>query len=476
MKFRSDINGLRAIAVVAVVLFHFFPNLLPGGFAGVDVFFIISGYLMTAIIFTGLEAKTFSLSKFYLSRANRIIPPLAVLCIALAVWGYYFLPIYDYRIVGRDILGAITFTSSIIFSLKQDYFEGKTNFLLHTWSLSTEWQFYIIYPIILVMLSRLVHLEKLKYVLIVCFILSLLTSIFGTQFYPTASYYMLPTRAWEMIIGGLAFLYPLNLSIKQSKITEVTGIAIIVAGYLFITEHTPWPGYMALLPVIGTYLVIISNREASFITANKVSQYLGKWSYSIYLWHWPIAVGFSYYYTNKNYLFVGVLASVVLGFLSYRYIESIRITTKKTPTKLFAYSVFVLAFSSVGFYIYQTNGLASKEDLTANSLIYGGMDDNYKNEEGVSLLNTDKEYDYILIGDSKAGHLVRGILRSEVPVKLSWYSDCLSLPHVYTYSNSYGSHWIESCKNNYKVAVDGKSDVIISQRWVRANSRNPLFL
>lgn len=474
MKFRNDINGLRAYAVLAVVIFHFFPDFLTGGFAGVDVFFVISGFLMTAIITNGIQQQRFSLVDFYLARANRIIPPLAVLCIFLLVFGYYFLPTYDFRIVGRDIFGAISFTSNVIFSLKQDYFEGDTNFLLHTWSLSAEWQFYIFYPIIILCVAKLFGVNKVRFFILGFFTISFFTSVVFSSQYPSESYYLLPTRAWEMAAGGLVFYFPLILSRANAKVVEVSGITLILASYVIVNESVMWPGYMALLPVLGTCMVI-SSTSSSFFTTNKVAQYIGQWSYSIYLWHWPLAVACSYYYISPEFKFVGIFLSILLGFISYQFIEKLDFKSVKRSKLILAQCAVVCVVSCLGVATYASNGFAFKESLNANSLIYGGLDDNYTQDEGIHFLNTKSEYDYVLIGDSKAGHLIRGILNSDDKVKLSWYSDCLSLPEAFTYSHSYGAEWTEKCKNNYKQAIESSKDILISQRWVRQNSRNPLF-
>lgn len=476
LKFRADINGLRAYAVIAVVLFHFFPNFLAGGFAGVDVFFVISGYLMTAIIINGVNTGSFSLMRFYLSRANRIIPPLAVLCAFIIVWGFFFLPIYDFRIVGRDLFGAITFTSNVIFSLKQDYFEGDTNFLLHTWSLAAEWQFYIFYPLIVLVTKRLTHIRFTKYWLLFLFFVSLAFSVVYSSMYPSESYYLLPTRAWEMLAGGLAFLFPLSLQARNGRVVEILGIALVISSYLLIDEQTIWPGYMALLPVFGTYLVILSSSHTSLFTGNFVAQYIGRWSYSIYLWHWPIAVCFSYYFIPEELKVIGLLLSIGLGFLSYKYIECFSFKGFKPSKTAFAHFSIVLVISTLSLMTYLTNGIAVKENLTSNSLVYGGINNDYKQSEGSQLINTKNSYDYIMIGDSKAGHLVRGILKSGDKVKLSWYSDCMSFPSAYTFSNSFGKKWEMNCAENYKVLDESNSDIVISQRWNRFVDPNFEFI
>ena len=164
MKFREDINALRAIAVVAVVIFHFNHAWLPGGFAGVDVFFVISGFLMTMIIFKGLEKDTFSILKFYGARVRRIVPALVALCFALLVFGYLLLSPLDYLILGKHAAASLTFTSNILYWTEAGYFNDDSieKWLLHTWSLSVEWQFYLVYPLLLVGLKKLLTLKQIK--------------------------------------------------------------------------------------------------------------------------------------------------------------------------------------------------------------------------------------------------------------------------------------------------------------------------
>ncbi|MGF1721717.1 acyltransferase [Vibrio kyushuensis] len=223
MTFRYDINGLRAIAIIAVVLFHFNPMWAPGGFAGVDVFFVISGFLMTGIIFTGLEKSNFSLFKFYLARANRIIPALSILCLALLIFGWLYLIPQDYSILGKDVVSSMSFLSNIVYWTESGYFDNASSgkLLLHTWSLSTEWQFYFIYPIVLIVLNKIVPLECLKVLIAIGTVLGFIFSVVATVKWPDFSYYLLPTRAWEMMIGGMAFIYPWNLSDKKVNLSRL---------------------------------------------------------------------------------------------------------------------------------------------------------------------------------------------------------------------------------------------------------------
>ncbi|ANB26847.1 acyltransferase [Alteromonas stellipolaris] len=335
MNFRKDINGLRAIAVVAVVLFHFNDSWVPGGFAGVDVFFVISGFLMTGIIFKRLESGNLSLLQFYLARANRIIPALALLCFVLLILGWFYLLPYEYEKLGKHVAGSIGFISNIVYWKESGYFDASSHekWLLHTWSLSVEWQFYIIYPALLLFLSKFISLSNLKRCLLLLTVIGFILCIVVTYHSPRTSYFLLHTRAWEMMLGGLAFLYPITLNKTHSRLLELLGIALVIYAYIFFSEKTPWPGFYAFVPVIGTYFVLMSQRGNSIITSNVVSQKLGTWSYSIYLWHWPLVVAIYYFSLNESFIFVFIALSIALGFLSHKYVEQINFT-KNFPSSI----------------------------------------------------------------------------------------------------------------------------------------------
>ena len=326
MQFRKDINGLRALAVIGVVLFHFNATWLPGGFAGVDVFFVISGFLMTGIIFKGIEQKNFSIMRFYVARANRIIPALAVLCFVMLLFGWLYLPPLDYQLLGKHALSSISFLSNITYWTEAGYFDAASHekWLLHTWSLSVEWQFYIIYPLVLVFIHKFTTIKLMNYLIVAATFLGFVFCVFASFNWPNAAYYLLPTRAWEMMIGGVAYLFPIVISNKKKIILERLGLMLIIGSYFIVTKEDAWPGYAALLPVLGAFFVILAARDESFVTGNVVFQKIGAWSYSIYLWHWPLVVGIYYYTLNDIYIFLGIALSILLGFISNRYIEKIR--------------------------------------------------------------------------------------------------------------------------------------------------------
>lgn len=326
MNFRKDINGLRAFAVIAVVLFHFNSSWMPGGFAGVDVFFVISGFLMTGIIFKGLENNDFSVLNFYVARANRIIPALAALCLVLLVFGWFYLTPLEYKALGKHAASSVGFLSNIVYWREAGYFDAASHqkWLLHTWSLSVEWQFYIIYPLVLIALKRIFSLKTLKSLVLIATIIGFVFCVYATYRWPSASYYLFPMRAWQMMMGGLAFLYPFNLKDNKSKPLELFGLVLIVGSYILISATDPWPGYLSLFPVLGAFLVIQAQRNDSFLTGNIVFQKIGAWSYSIYLWHWPFVVAIYTFSLPDQYIYIGMALSILLGYLSYKYIERIK--------------------------------------------------------------------------------------------------------------------------------------------------------
>ena len=330
MRFRSDINGLRAYAVAMVVLYHYGVVGFSGGFIGVDVFFVISGYLMTGIITTRIFNNGFSLLDFYWERFRRIVPALSFLVLVLILLGWLGLPPAEYQMLGKHSLSALSFVSNIVFGFEAgDYFatNSREKWLLHTWSLSVEWQFYLMYPLFLMGIWKASPSKRGIVVgVVLLFLLSLGLSAFFSPYpiKPKAAFYFLPTRAWEMVAGGLVFLFPARFFERYSKTVEAIGFLLIAFALARFDHAVLWPGYLAIFPVLGAMLILFAKNTNSIFTKNKHCQWLGSASYSIYLWHWPIFVFlfFSGLVDSKCYLAGGVILSVLLGYLSFRFVET----------------------------------------------------------------------------------------------------------------------------------------------------------
>lgn len=431
-QFRTDINGLRAYAVVFVVLFHFNVFGFSAGYLGVDVFFVISGYLMTKIIVEKLEHNNFSFVDFYLSRIIRIYPALLFLVLVLTALGLFVFIPEDLKNFAKDARYSLTFLSNNLFYEQSgDYFATSSHdkALLHTWSLAVEWQFNILFPIILYTFKKLT--KQTKYIgilLLILFACSFLLSVKLTPENPIYAFFKLSTRAWELIAGGLVYFYfnQYSLSSIKQKIIEYTGFGLLALSLIFLTKDTPWPGYAASLPVLGTVLILIANRQNSILTKPKFIQSLGSASYSIYLWHWPISFLLSYFLIQKNIINISfaLLLSFVLGWLSYKYIEPCRIHLNKINKK-YVYLLFILSIAILyPFYKFLgKDGLENRADaeylkriekiqmpMVSNGWCFYNIKDDHSLTVGENGLkchiasNSTNAKSALLFGDSFAGH------------------------------------------------------------------------
>lgn len=326
--FRDDINGLRAWAVMAVVGYHFGILGVTGGFVGVDVFFVISGYLMSSIICTGLQSGNFSIWRFYLARAQRILPALIVVVAAVLVVGWFIMMPSEYERLGRHAWKSLWFSSNLRYLRESGYFDSDAHgkWLLHTWSLSVEWQFYLLLPVLLGVVWKLFpRRSALISVHVVLLLASFVTCVILTHAQPSKAFYVLQARAWEMLLGGLVFVSGASgqHSLMSRRMLEAAGFALIVAAILGLDTASRWPGWLALLPTLGTVLVLLAQREQSCWTSSRVAQWLGTRSYSIYLWHWPLVAALAYceLLDDPLWLTLGLGASLLLGQLSYVLVE-----------------------------------------------------------------------------------------------------------------------------------------------------------
>lgn len=328
-SFRVDINGLRAWAVLAVVLYHFSIPGFSGGFAGVDVFFVISGFLMTKIISDGIQVGRFSLWGFYFARACRIWPALIVLSVSLLALGWFILMPDEYQALGKHARDSLLFTSNLRYLKESGYFDmaSSQKWLLHTWSLSIEWQFYLVFPILLVLLKKLRFGQRtLCAVLGIGLSVSLAWSVWLSLYHHDSAFFFLSSRIWEMLAGSLLLLIS-----RDIKLTTGMSVAIAWLGFLLIVVaitsfnfQTVWPGGWALIPVVGTCFVMLARNEHSILVRLKALQWLGDRSYSVYLWHWPLVVGLGFLERQGDWWWVlsGVFLSLLLGDMSYRLIEN----------------------------------------------------------------------------------------------------------------------------------------------------------
>jgi peptidoglycan/LPS O-acetylase OafA/YrhL len=369
--YRADIDGLRAVAVVAVVAFHTMPHILSGGYIGVDVFFVISGYLITGLIANPIANKTFSITGFYTRRIKRLFPAYIVVTLAtLAVSSWLLIP-NDYIFYTTSLAASWVFLSNVFFSmLSWGYFGTRAEEfpLLHTWSLSVEEQFYFIFPLLLVVLYRYAR-KSLLPVLVVLGLGMLALSEARTE--EVKSYFLLTTRAHELLIGAITALLAERTQAPgrpYATLLACAGLALMGGAMILIQPGTPFPGVNSLYPCIGVGLLIHAgrtNNPVSALLSARPMVFVGWISYSLYLWHWPI-VTFLRYRQIQLDLPVGMAAvglSFILAILTWKFVElPIRQNRNIQFRRAFAqiYALPAAAFLGVGAYSYATEGAPSR--------------------------------------------------------------------------------------------------------------------
>jgi peptidoglycan/LPS O-acetylase OafA/YrhL len=330
MNYRSDIDGLRSVAVLPVVAFHYeISKVFSGGYVGVDVFFVISGFLITKIIFDDLQSGTYSIIGFYNRRVRRIFPALFFLfaaCLIVAVFDRFPSEIDD---LAKSIVYSIVFLSNVFFYSQTSYFDSKlaANPVLHTWSLSVEEQFYVLFPLFMFFLRPLgVRTQKLLIAAVA--LLSFCASAIQVYTESTAAFYLVQYRAWELLIGGLVAIgvFPKISNRFAAEITALAGFVAILLAVTLYSKTTPFPGLAAALPCCGAAAVIYaggcSETLVSRILSLALLRFVGLISYSLYLWHWPLFVyASSFFHINRTTKLCLFFEAIVIAAASWRFIE-----------------------------------------------------------------------------------------------------------------------------------------------------------
>lgn len=435
MKYRPDIDGLRAIAVLAVVLFHADFALFGGGFIGVDVFFVISGYLITSLIATEIRENRFSLIAFYERRARRILPALfAVILASFAVAPFALSP-GRFAEFGESAVAATLFSSNFLFWQQSGYFDAPADFkpLLHTWSLAVEEQFYIFFPLALLLIARFAGGRWHSFIIAVA-VISFAVSSWGVIYSPAAAFYLPQARMWELLLGSLLALriFPVPNSRFFTEAGSIVGLALIGWGVFTFDDVTAFPGANAIFPCLGAALLIhmgaAQNSFVSRLLAMRAPVFVGLISYSLYLWHWPAFV-FTRTFIPRD--LTGLETAGVIGFsfvaaiVSWRFIErpfrgGAAILSRKAlfsgagGVAVVLVAVGVLGSASDGWRF----GFASEAVAGANPYTedynhrtcFLGKDQNVQDWQAQScFINEGGTANALLWGDSFAAHFVPGL-------------------------------------------------------------------
>lgn len=380
MRYRPEIDGLRAIAVIPVILFHAGFELFSGGFIGVDVFFVISGYLITTIIISEMERGCFSLKKFYERRARRILPALFFVMAFTVPFAWMWLPPEELKSFWKSVAAVSTFSSNFLFLQESGYFDTETELkpLLHTWSLAVEEQYYILFPLFIMSTWRFGK-SKIILSLVLFFVASLSVAQWAAYKHPDAAFYLLPTRGWEILLGAFsAFIFNHKKKLAVSHITEqilgLTGLALIFYSIFVFDSDTPFPGFYALVPTVGTLLIILfakKNTLAAKLLSNNLVVGVGLISYSAYLWHQPLfALSRHSIPTDISTSLMISLCFVtfVIAYVSWRYVEKPFRRKEADGKTAFSRAAIVLSIVFIGIATSGYTGLTHSVDGEARNI------------------------------------------------------------------------------------------------------------
>jgi peptidoglycan/LPS O-acetylase OafA/YrhL len=460
-KYRADIDGLRAIAVLSVIGFHAFPAWVKGGFVGVDIFFVISGFLISSIIMRNLETGTFSFTEFYARRIKRIFPALILIMAACFAFGWFVLLPDEYMQLGKHIAAGAGFVSNLVFWQEAGYFDNaaQTKPLLHLWSLGIEEQFYIVWPFLLWLGWKL--RSNLLAIAIVIAAISFALNIVKADSDAVAAFYSPQTRFWELMAGSILaymLMHKQNMFVQLSNWfgiesekrgpeqpedstlkmlrsgASLLGATLIAFGVLIIVKDRQFPGWWALLPTFGALLVIWAGTHSwlnRVVLSHRLMVWFGLISYPLYLWHWPI-LSFARIIEagdpSIGFRIAAIFISIVLAWLSYELIERPIRFARPSSFKVILLFISMILVGYLGFNTYNREGLPFRSNfkeqqnkiddlaLRESKLVYFKCPDKFQLSPPhleYCILTADRAPTYALFGDSHAEHLISGIINQD---------------------------------------------------------------
>ena len=492
ISYRPDIDALRGVAVLLVVIFHAFPEVIPGGFIGVDVFFVISGYLITSIILKSFNKGDFSIKEFYSKRIRRLFPALIVVLFTTIVLGWLVLFPDEFKQLGDHIAHSAVYVLNYVLIGEAGYFDVDTQYkpLMHLWTLAVEEQYYIFWPLFL-LLSLKQKIIKLKYLVLFVITLSFAANIYYINNYPDAVFFNTLTRVWQLALGSLLAVVLFKKEIKENRKIVVIGLILIISSALLMTEDSVYPGWLAIFPTIGAMLVILGN--AQFSQWGGMLK-LGLISYPLYLWHWVVISFLTIYIGSSPGLFLmtgAVVLSLFLAWVTYQYIEPVRYAKHKLTTK--SLFVVLILVGLMGLYVKDQDGMASRVHLSYLEkfnieFTRTPQTDKLCDQVVKSKIEEDRQFDYCradniesekyitIIGDSHAHAIYPGI--SKV-AKDNGYGSILlansSCPTLIGFEWGRNEKEIETCKRKISQIMDviNSSDKIDK---VIVATRGPVYI
>lgn len=438
--YRPDIDGLRAIAVLSIVVYHAFHSMASGGFVGVDMFFVISGFLISKHIWEELDAGTFSIRTFYARRIRRIFPALSLVLLACVMMGWVILTPGEYEQLGTHIVAGAAFLANIIFWKESGYFDSAadTKLLLHLWSLGVEEQFYIVWPLFLVLFWR--YTRHLGWALLGVLGASFAYSMVVVRHDVVADFYSPLTRFWELALGaGLAHMavHKPAISVMGRSFISWVGLSLILSAVIMLDPGYAFPGAWALLPTLGTACMIYAGEDAWLnrqVLSLPLLVWIGLISYPLYLWHWPL-LSFARIMESQTptveVRFWLVAASVVLAWLTYKILERPLRSRPRSRNTVVMLCLTMFLLGAAGLIVRKSDGFKSRQFSMLNgetsTIVLGSDRGKLQHECGLAetqkpifqfcLRGGPEEPHYALLGDSKGEALFYGLVRESKPDK-----------------------------------------------------------
>ena len=423
-KYRPDIDGLRSIAVLSVVIYHAFPYKLPGGFIGVDIFFVISGFLVSSIIFGGLNDTTFTFKVFYARRIKRIFPALILLFVAVYSFGWFVLTADEYMQLGKHMAAGVGFVSNFVFLNEAGYFDISSNrkLLLHLWSLGVEEQFYIVWPLLLWLAWKL----KINALLIIMLFssISMYLNVKGIEEDIISTFYLPQMRFWEFLCGSVLALssiqkwkiisdIPIYVRVILCNISSVLGFLLLCYGFFWINKDVSFHSLWAVAPVFGTVMILLAGPKAKlnrFVLSNRVAVWFGLISYPLYLWHWPLlsfAEVLSLESPSSSLRICLVALSIFFAWITYMAIEAPVRRGNYGRFTTHALVIFVIFLGIIGYSTYAKGGFEFRGIVKYYENFYSpsarqsekGLIRSYKNYSGNEISKSEKPV-VLILGDS----------------------------------------------------------------------------
>lgn len=493
MKYRAEIDGLRAISVISVVFFHAGFELFSGGFVGVDIFFVISGYLITTLLIEELESNRFNIINFYERRARRILPALffvMLVCIPFAV--LWMLP-SQMKEFSYSLIAVSLFISNILFWRESGYFAAAAEEkpLLHTWSLAVEEQYYVLFPVFLFLAWRFGK-ERVLWIIVALAAISLALSEWGSRNMASANFYLAPTRAWELFAGSIAAFVVNKRGVKSSNVLSAIGLAAIIVSIFAFDESIPFPSIYALLPVVGVVLLLFYAEKRTFVAkllSTKLFVGVGLISYSVYLWHQPLFAFAKIRSTERpstHEIYLLVLFSFLLAIATWKFVEQPfrRIRSHKI---IFSFSVFgISAFVFFGMIGVKANGKINAHITQPPNLVWNSLGEKISEVglvcdwdkvldpteswlRGCSFGKQDGQRNLVLLGDSHSQAISYQLksFADKFGFKVFWFriEGCEPVPYVRMSRNSS----IADCDIKFEKLLTHikalKADVVLLNRW-----------